>query len=185
MTCKSGIVVWDNGRRDSMKMEYLVHENLCEWGGDIWMVESTKMTIFGESINHNQDYGLPSIFREPFNEIHRKICPNPCRDGKRFKQSGKECSFTLVALTCITFNNHLLNFSFHSLPKEITPCLLIHFEESRVPCWWRSMEFIEDHMFKICALGKHQATLVSQRQTIPRVMWYKIRITGQLFDDFK
>ena len=84
------------------------------------MVESTKMTIFGDPINQNQDYGLPSIYRDPLNEIHRNICPNPCRDGKRFKQSRKECSFTLVALTGSTFDNHLLNFSFHSLPKEVT-----------------------------------------------------------------
>ena len=46
------------------------------------MAESIKMTIFGESINHNQDYGLPSRFREPIDEIHRNICPNTCRDGK-------------------------------------------------------------------------------------------------------
>ena len=99
------------------------------------MDESTKMTIFGESINHNQDYGLPFRFREPVNEIHRNICPNPCRDGKGFEQVGEECSFTLVALAGITFSNHLLNFPFHSLPKEVTLCLLICFEEPRVPCY--------------------------------------------------
>ena len=123
--------------------------------------------IFGEPINHNQDYGLPSIFREPLNEIHRNICPNPCRDGKRFEQSRKECSFTLVALTRSTFRNHLLNFSFHSLPKEVTSCPLICFHEPRVPYQWRNMEFIKHHMFKICALGKHQTTHVSQRKFIP------------------
>ena len=57
------------------------------------MDESTKMTIFGESINHNQYYGLPSIFREPVNEIHRNIYPNPCRDGKGFEQAEEEYSF--------------------------------------------------------------------------------------------
>ena len=116
------------------------------------MAESTKMTIFGESINHNQDYGLPPRFREPVDEIHRNIYPNPCRDGKGFEQAGEECSFTLVALVGITFSNHLLNFLFHSLPKEVTSCPLIRFEEPRVPCHWRSMEFIEDNLVKICAL---------------------------------
>ena len=87
MTCEICVVVWDNGRRNAMKTEYLVHENLCDWGGSIWMDESTKMTIFGDSINHNQDYGLPSRFREPDNEIHWNICPNPCVDGKRFEKS--------------------------------------------------------------------------------------------------
>ena len=136
-------------------------------------------------INHNQDYGLPSRFREPVYEIHRNICPNPCRDGKGFEKAGEECSFTLLALARITFNNHLLNFLFHSLPKEVTSCPLIHFEEPRVPCHWRSMEFIEDILVNICALGKHQATLVSQRRTIPRVIQYKRRITGQLLDDLR
>ena len=83
------------------------------------MDESTKLTIFGDSINHNQYYGLPSRFREPFNEIHRNICPNPCRDGKIFEQSGKEYHFTLLELACITFNHHMSNFLFHSLPKEV------------------------------------------------------------------
>ena len=149
------------------------------------MAKSTKMTIFGESINKNQDYGLPSRFRYPFNEIHRNICPNPCMDGKRFKQSRKECSFTLVAQGGRKFDNHLLNFSFHSLPKEVTSCPLICFLEPRVPCRWRSMEFIKDCMFNICALWKHQMTLVSQRRAIPREMWYHKRVTGQWLDDFK
>ena len=154
MTCESCIAVWYNGRRDAMKTEYMVHENLCNWGGSIWMAEGTKMTIFGESINHNQDYGLPSRFREPVDEIHRNICPNPCRDGKGFKQYGKGCHFTLMELEGITFDHHLLNLSFHSLPKEFTSCPLIRFEEPRVPCQWRSMEFIENNIMNICALGK-------------------------------
>ena len=149
------------------------------------MAESTKMTIFGELINHNQDYGLPSRFREPFHEIHRHIFPNPCRDGKGLEQAGEECSFTLVVLAGITFSNHLLNFPFHSLPKEVTSCPLIRFEEPRVPCHWKRMEFIEDNPVNICAVGKHQVTLVSQRRTIPRVMRYKRRITGQLLDDLR
>ena len=120
------------------------------------MVESTKMTIFGDPINHNQDYGLPSIFRDIFNEIHRNIYPNPCRDGKGFEEVEEECSFTLVALEGITFRNHLLNFLFHSLPKEVTSCPIIRFEEPIVPCHWRSMEFIEYILVKIYALGKHQ-----------------------------
>ena len=74
------------------------------------MAKSTKMTIFGESINHNQDYGLPSRFRDLVDEIHQNIYPNPCRDGQGFEQAGEECSFTLVALAGITFSNHLLNF---------------------------------------------------------------------------
>ena len=168
MTCESYVAVWDNGIRDSMKKEYLVHENFCNWRGGIWMVESTKMTIFGESIHHNQDYGLPSIFREPLNEIHWNICPNPWRGGKRVKQSIKECSFTLVVLTRSTFDNHILNFSLHPLPKEVTSHQLIFFDEPRVPYWRRSMEFLKDHIFKVCALGKHQTTLVSQRIAIPR-----------------
>ena len=143
------------------------------------------MMIFGEPINHNQDYGLPSIFREPLNEIHRNICPNPCRDGQRFEQSGKECSFTLVALTRSTFGNHLLNFSFHSLPKEVKSFPLICFHEPRVPYRWRSMEFIKDCMFNICALGKHHMTLVSHRRTIQRVMRYNIRIICKLLSDFR
>ena len=142
------------------------------------------MMIFGESINHNQNYGLPSIFREPLNEIHRNICPNPCRDGQRFEQSGKECSFTLVAVTRSTFRNHLLNFSLHSLPKEVTSCPLICFHEPRVPCRWRIVEFIKDCMFNICALGKHQLTLISQRRAILREMRYHRRVTGQRLDDF-
>ena len=134
------------------------------------MAESTKMTIFGDSIHHNQDYGLPSIFREPLNEIHRNICPNPCMGGIRFEQSRRECSFTLVVLTRSIFGNHMLNFSLHPLPKEVTSHRLICFDEPRVPYRWRSMEFIKDCMFNICALGKHQTTLVSQRRAIPREM---------------
>ena len=149
------------------------------------MDESTKMTIFGELINHNQDYGLPSKFREPFGEIHQNICPNPCRYGQGFEQVGEECSFTLVTLAGITFNNHLLHFPFHSLPKEVMSCPLIRFEEPRVPCCWRRMEFIEESPVNICALGKHQATLVSQRRTLPRVLRYKRGITGQLLDDLR
>jgi len=149
------------------------------------MAEGTKMTIFGEAINHNQDHYLASRFREPLNEIHRNICPNPCRDGQGFEQSKKECHFTLVALACITFNHHLLNCDFHSFPKEVTSCQLISFEEPIVPCRWRSMEFIEDSFLKICALEKHQMTLVSQRSTIPRVIRYNRRVSGQLLDDLR
>ena len=143
------------------------------------------MTIFGDLIHHNQDYGLPSIFREPLNEIRRNICPNPCRGGKRFEQSEKECSFTLVVLTRSTFGNHMLNLSLHPLPKKVTSHQLICFDEPRVPCQWRSMEFIKYHMFKVCALGKHQTTLVSQRKSIPRGIWYHRRVTIQLLDDFR
>ena len=168
-----------------MKTEDMVHENLCVSGGGIWMDENKKMPIFGELINHNQDYGLPSRFRETFDEIHRNICPNPCRDGQGFKQVEEECSFTLVVLAGITFNNHLLNFPFHSLPKYVNPCPLIRFKERRVPYRWRSMEFIEDILVKICAMGKNNMILVSHRRTIPRVMWYNRRITGQLLDDFR
>ena len=85
------------------------------------MVESTKITIFGESINHNKDYGLPSRFREPVDEIHRNIYPNPCRDGKRFDQSRKECTFTLVALEGSTFGNHLFLVSFPSKRSYVVP----------------------------------------------------------------
>ena len=81
------------------------------------MAKSTKMIIFGELINHNQDYSLSFRFRDPADEIHRNIYPNPCRDGQVFEQAGEECSFTLVALAGITFSNHLLNFPFHSLSK--------------------------------------------------------------------
>ena len=125
------------------------------------MAESTQMTIFGELINHNQDYGLPYKFKEPCNEIHQNIYPNLYRDGKRFDQSRKECSFTLVVLTGSTFNNHLLNFLFHSLPKEVMSCPLIGFEEPRFPYRWRSMEFIEYNLVKIGAL-------VSQRKNHPK-----------------
>ena len=97
------------------------------------MDERKKMTIFGEPINQNQDYGLPSKFRDPLNECHRNIFPIPCRDGKRLEKYRKECSFTLVALTRSTFGNNLLNLLFHSLPKEVTSCPLISFEEPRVP----------------------------------------------------
>ena len=45
------------------------------------MNKGTKMTIFRELINHNQDHYLPSRSRVPFNEIHRDIHPNLCRDG--------------------------------------------------------------------------------------------------------
>ena len=132
------------------------------------MAESTKLTIFGESIHHNQDYGLLAIFRDPLNEIRRNICSNPCRGGKRFEQFGKECSFTLVVLTRSTFDNHMLNLLLHPLPKEVTSRHLICLDEPRVACRWRSMEFIKDRMFKVYALGNHQTTRVSQRKSIPR-----------------
>ena len=103
------------------------------------MAESTKMTIFGELIHHNQDYGLPSILRDPLNEIHRNICPNPCTGGKRFEQYGKEFSFTLVVLKRSTFDNHMLNFLLQPLPKEVTSCHLICLDEPRVPCRSRGM----------------------------------------------
>ena len=148
------------------------------------MAESTKTKIFGELINHIQDYILLSRFREALNEIHQNICPNPCRDGQSFEQSRKKFSFTLMELTRSTFGNHELNFSFHSLPKEVTSCHLICFHEPRVPYRWRSMEFIKDCMFNICALGKHQMTLVSQRRAIPRKMWYHRQVTSQLLHDF-
>ena len=45
------------------------------------MVEGTKMTIFGDVINDNQDHCVPSMFRDPFNEIHQNVCANLCRDG--------------------------------------------------------------------------------------------------------
>ena len=149
------------------------------------MDESTKMTIFGESINQNQYYGIPTIFRQPIDEIHQNICPNPCRDGQGFEQAREDCSFTLVALASITLSNHLLNLPFHSLPKEVMSCPLIHFEEPRVPCYWRSMDFIEDSLVKICTLGKHQVTLVSHRRTIPSLMWYSRRVADQLLDEFR
>ena len=44
------------------------------------MDEGTKMTIFGEVINQNQYHCIPSIFRDPFNEIHQNICPNSCKE---------------------------------------------------------------------------------------------------------
>ena len=97
------------------------------------MEEETKMTIFEETINHNQYHYIPSGFRDPFNEIHKNIYPNLCRDGKGFEQSQKECRFSLLALEGIKFKHHLLNFPFHSLPKEVIPFLLIHFEEPKVP----------------------------------------------------
>ena len=56
-----------------MKTEYLVHETLCNQGGGILLVERKKMSIFGDSINHNQDYGLPARFRELVDDIHRNI----------------------------------------------------------------------------------------------------------------
>ena len=123
------------------------------------MDEGTKIPLFGETINHKQDHSVPSICRDPSNEIQRNICPNPCRDGKWFEKSRKECHFTLVVLEGIAFIHHLLNFSFHSLPKEVTSCPLICFHEPRVPCRWRIMEFIADSLLNICALGKHQTTL--------------------------
>ena len=95
------------------------------------MAEGTKMNIFGEEINQNQDHCIPSIFRYPFNEIHQIIYPILCRDGKGFEQSEKECRSTLVVLEGITFGHHMLNFPFHSLPKEVTSCLLIRFEQPR------------------------------------------------------
>ena len=185
MTCESCVAVWDNGRRDSMKKEYLVHENLCDWGGCIWRDESTKMMIFGELINHNQDYNIPSKFRETFNEIHWNIYPNPCRDKQVFEQSRKKCDFTHVVLEGFTFGYHMLNLSFHSLPKEVTLCPLICFHEPRVPCQWRSMEFINYCLFNICALVKHQTTHVSRIKPIPRWIRYHKRVTDQLLDDFR
>ena len=64
-----------------MKTKDLGQENLSNGGGCIGMAESTKMTIFGEAINHNQNYSLPSRFRDPFNEIHQNICLDLRRDG--------------------------------------------------------------------------------------------------------
>ena len=60
-----------------------------------------------------------------------------------------ECSFTLVVLTRNTFGNHMLNLVLHPLLKEVAMCHLICFDEPRVHCRWRSMDFIKDHMFKV------------------------------------
>ena len=76
-----------------MKKEGLVFENLCDEGSGIWMDEGTKITMFGEVINQNQYQCLPSIFREPFNEIHRNICPNLCREWERVQAIPKGFSF--------------------------------------------------------------------------------------------
>ena len=66
-----------------------------------------------------------------------------------------KCSFTLRVLTRNIFGNHMVNFGLHPLPKEVTTCQLKCFDEPRVRCRWRIMEFIKDCMFKVCALGKH------------------------------
>ena len=132
MIGESRITIRDNGRRHSMKMKDLVQENLSNGRGCIGMAESTKMTIFGEAMNHNQNHTVPSIFREPVNEIHRNICPYLGRYGQGLEQSQKGCCFTLIALAGITFNHHLLNFPRHARPKEVAPCPFICFEKTRV-----------------------------------------------------
>ena len=45
------------------------------------MVEGTKMTIFGEEANYNQDHCFPAILRDPFNEIYQNVYLDLWRDG--------------------------------------------------------------------------------------------------------
>jgi hypothetical protein len=52
---KSGISIRDNRMRNSMKLEDIIHENLNHYVGCEWVLESKKMSIFGNTIKYHHD----------------------------------------------------------------------------------------------------------------------------------
>jgi hypothetical protein len=52
---ESGIYVIDNRMRHAMKIEDIIHENLSHCGCGEWVLKSTKMSIFGNTINYHHD----------------------------------------------------------------------------------------------------------------------------------
>jgi hypothetical protein len=52
---ESWITVRDNRVGHSMKFEYIIHENLSHYGCCEWVLEGTKMIIFGKAIYYNHD----------------------------------------------------------------------------------------------------------------------------------
>jgi hypothetical protein len=52
---ESGVSVRDNRIRHAMKLEDIIHEDLSHCGGCEWVLKSTKMSIFGETIYDHHD----------------------------------------------------------------------------------------------------------------------------------
>jgi hypothetical protein len=52
---ESGVSVKDNRIRHAMKLEDIIHEYLSHCGSYEWVLKSTKMSIFGETINDHHD----------------------------------------------------------------------------------------------------------------------------------
>ena len=52
---ESGVSVRDNRIRHAMKLEYIIHEYMRHFGSCEWVLKSTKMSIFGETIDYHHD----------------------------------------------------------------------------------------------------------------------------------
>jgi hypothetical protein len=50
-----GVFVRDNRIRHAMKLEKIIHEDWNHCGGCEWVLKSTKMSIFGDTIDDHHD----------------------------------------------------------------------------------------------------------------------------------
>jgi hypothetical protein len=63
MVGESGISVRDNIIRHAMKLDDIIHEHLSHCGCSKWVLNNTKMSIFGDMIVDHHDELLISRFR--------------------------------------------------------------------------------------------------------------------------
>jgi hypothetical protein len=115
---ESWISVNDNRMRHAMKFEYIIHKKLSHCGCGEWVLKSTKLSIFGKTINYHHDDRLISQFRETNNEIHRNIPSNSRGNWKWLEHAWRFEYLSLIALTCITFNHKGVDVLFHTIPQK-------------------------------------------------------------------
>jgi hypothetical protein len=116
---ESGVFVRDNRIRHAMNLEDIMHEYLSHYGAYECVLKTTKMIIYGEMIATTMMNDLlPDLGKPTMKSI--EISHQIEGESKWLECAQSFDSFSLVALTGLTFSHKGVDIMFHTLPEKRT-----------------------------------------------------------------
>jgi hypothetical protein len=81
-----------------MEADDLLKEGRGDGRGGVGVAQCDEVRIFGEAIDHCQDYQFPVRLQKSFNEVHGSVLPYHCGNVEWLEEAGRVQVLSLMAL---------------------------------------------------------------------------------------
>jgi hypothetical protein len=81
-----------------MEADDLLKEGRGDGRGGVGVAQCDEVRIFGEAIDHCQDYQFPVRLQKSFNEVHGSVLPYHCGNVEWLEEAGRVQVLGLMAL---------------------------------------------------------------------------------------